>query len=176
MNALQRRNVHAAMVQLADGHRAAFDAVFAGLWPDLLAFVRRAMPGQADAEDLAQQTLLKIFFRISEFDTSRDGVAWAFGIAIYEVRTYRRKRQRRREIGVSPATQAADRTPSPEMRMIETDLRRALTEALGELTETDRAALLPAENLVVGVTPAAWRKRRQRALERLRAVWRSRDA
>jgi len=164
------------MVRLAEGHRAAFDAVFAGLWPELLAFVRRAMPGQADAEDLAQQTLLKIFFRISEFDTSRDGVAWAFGIAIYEVRTLRRRRQRRKEIDVDPAVATADGSPSPEMQVIETDLRRALTEALGVLTETDRAVLLPMQDVVVGVSPAAWRKRRQRALERLRAVWRSRDA
>src|SRR5579859_2507481 len=106
MNALQRRTVHGAMVRLAEGDRVAFDTVFAGLWPELLAFVRRAMPGHPDAEDLAQQTLLKIFFRISEFDTSRDGVAWAFGIAIYEVRTCRRTRQRRREVAadaVAPA-------------------------------------------------------------------------
>src|SRR5215831_11336409 len=143
MNALQRRSVHAAMVQLAEGHRAAFDAVFAGLWPELLAFVRRAMPGQADAEDLAQQTLLKIFFRISEFDTARDGVAWAFGIAIYEVRTLRRRRQRRREVGADAAGPVADVQPSPEAMLIETDLRRALGDSLGELTDADRAALLP---------------------------------
>src|SRR5262249_1951892 len=91
MNALRRRTGHEAMVRLAEGDRGAFDAVFAGLWPELLAFVRSAMPGHPDAEDLAQQTLLKIFFRISELDTTRDGVAWAFGIAIFEVRTLRRK-------------------------------------------------------------------------------------
>src|ERR1043166_8333585 len=96
MNPLQRRTVHAAMVRLAEGDRGAFDVVFAGLWPDLLAFVRSAMSGHPDAEDLAQQTLLKIFFRISDFDTTRDGVAWAFGIAIYEVQTLRRTRGRRR--------------------------------------------------------------------------------
>jgi RNA polymerase sigma-70 factor (ECF subfamily) len=176
MNAFQRRTVHSAMVRLAEGQRAAFDAVFSGLWPELLSFVRRAMPGYPDAEDVAQQTLLKIFFRIAEFDTSRDGVAWAFGIAIYEVRTLRRQRQRRKEVSVDPGAPAADRSPSPELLLIETDLRHALGDALGELTEGDRAVLLPGGAMDGTVSPAAWRKRRQRALERLRAAWRNRDA
>jgi RNA polymerase sigma factor (sigma-70 family) len=176
MNVSQRRRVHEAMVQLAEGRRAAFDVVFTGLWPDLLSFVRRAMSGDPDADDLAQQTLLKIFFRISEFDTSRDGVAWAFGIAIYEVRTLRRKNQRRKEVVVDAVLPAIDRGPSPETLLIEAELRQALSDALGELTESDRAVLLPGDDGSVNVAPATWRKRRQRALERLRAVWRSRDA
>ena len=114
MNAPQRNAVHRAMVRLAEGDRGAFDAVFAGLWPELLVFVRSAMAGDPEAEDLAQQTLQKIFFRISEFDTSRDGVAWAFGIAIYEVRTLRRKRQRRKEVRADSVTATADGRPSPE--------------------------------------------------------------
>lgn len=176
MNAPRRRQVHGAMVRLAEGDRGAFDAVFAGLWPELLAFVRSAMPGDPEAEDLAQQALQKIFFRISDFDTSRDGVTWAFGIAIYEVRTLRRKRQRRKEVNADSVTTAADRRPSPEALLIETDLRRALTDSLGELTDTDRAVLLPGDTAVADVAPAAWRKRRQRALDRLRTVWRNRNA
>jgi RNA polymerase sigma-70 factor (ECF subfamily) len=134
------------------------------------------LAGRADAEDLAQQTLLKIFFRISEFNTSRDGVAWAFGIAIYEVRTLRRKRQRRREIAADAVGRIADRRPSPEAVLIETDLRRALAESLGELSDADRAVLLPEGPVEITVSAAAWRKRRQRALARLRSVWRNRDA
>lgn len=175
MNAQQRRSVHGAMVRLAEGDRSAFDAVFAGLWPELLGFVRRAMCGEPDAEDLAQQTLLKIFFRISEFDTGRDGVAWAFGIAVYEVRTLRRKRHRRREVSADGGNPAPDRRPTPEALAIESDLRRALAESIEELTEADRAVLLPDDRVDATVSPAAWRKRRQRALERLRSVWRSRD-
>ncbi len=168
--------VHGAMVRLAEGDRGAFDAVFAGLWPELLAFVRGAMAGHPDAEDLAQRTLLKIFFRISEFDTSRDGVAWAFGIAIYEVRTLRRTRQRRREVSADAAIAGVDGRPSPEAMLLESDLRRALAESLGELADGDRAVLLADRSGTIDVSAAAWRKRRQRALARLRSVWRNRDA
>src|SRR5262249_50312043 len=154
--------IHEAMVRLAEGDRGAFDAVFGGLWPELRAFVRSAMSGDPDAEDLAQQTLLKIFFRISEFDTARDGVAWAFGIAIYEVRTLRRWRKRRREVSADAAGPVADVQPSPEAMLIETDLRRALADSLGELTDADREALLPQDAARTDVSPSAWRKRRQR--------------
>jgi RNA polymerase sigma factor (sigma-70 family) len=173
MNAPQRRAVHDAIVRLADGDREAFDAVFSGLWSDLLSFVRHAMPGDPDAEDLAQQTLLKIFFRISDFDTSRDGVAWAFGIAMYEVRTLRRKRGRRREVVADAAPTAIDTAPSPEGLLIDTDLTRALAAALGGLTDADRAVLSQDAGPPLLVSTAAWRKRRQRALDRLRAIWRS---
>jgi RNA polymerase sigma-70 factor (ECF subfamily) len=176
MNAPQRRTVHEAMVRLAVGDREAFDTVFAGLWPELLSFVRRAMPGDSDAEDLAQQALLKIFFRISDFDTSRDGVAWAFGIALYEVRTRRRQRQRRREVAAEAAMSAIEGGASPEDLLIEADLRRAVAEALGELTDADRAVLSPDTGAPAPLSAAAWRKRRQRAVHRLRAIWRSRDA
>jgi RNA polymerase sigma factor (sigma-70 family) len=170
MNAPQRRTVHEAMVRLAEGDRDAFDTVFSGLWPELLSFVRRAMPGHPDVEDLAQQTLLKIFFRISDFDTSRDGVAWAFGIAIYEVRTLRRQRQRRREVTGTDMRAHAHGSPSPEDLAVDADLHRALAQSLDELTAADRSALSP-DAAPGALSPAAWRKRRQRAIQRLRAIW-----
>ena len=173
----QRRHIHAAMVRLAHGDRDAFGLVFNGLWPHVHGFVMRAMPDHPDAEDLAQQTLLKIFARISDFDTGRDGVAWAFGIASYEIKTLRRQVQRRREV---PDAEAMDRPAlesTPEQLAIDRNLRAALIAALGELTAADRAALLdegPEDSS--SISPSAWRKRRQRALDRLRAVWRKRHA
>ncbi len=166
-------------MRLARGDRAAFPIVFDGLWPHLLAFVNRAVTGHPDAEDLAQRTLLKIFARMSDFDVTRDGVAWAFGIAAYEVKTLRRQIQRRRESTVEGTLDhAEDASPSPEEAAIRRDLRLALAEALGQLSSTDRAALLAdgTDASSAGVTTTAWRKRRQRALERLRMVWRRRHA
>ncbi len=162
------------MVRLAAGHRDAFTVVFDGLWPHVLRFMTRAMPGYPDAEDMAQQTLLKVFARITDFDTTRDGVSWAFGIASYEVMTLRRQIQRRREVPAEHASNRIADAVTPEDAAIEGDLQRALTETLDSLTAADREALLTAP---AGTLPSAtWRKRRQRALERLRAAWRRRHA
>ena len=175
MEDLQRQRITEAMIRLADGDRSAFTIVFEELWPPILNFVRRAVPGDADAEDLAQQALLKVFARIGEFDTGRDGVAWAFGIVVYEIRTRRRQVQRRREAGDPAALDAvADAADSPERLAIRHDLARALAAAVGELTPADRAVLLAGDGvrLPAEVSPAGHRKRRQRALERLRIAWR----
>lgn len=179
MNDRERGRINEAMIRLAEGDRAAFDVVFDGLWPDVLAFVRRAMPGHPDGEDVAQRTLLNVFARISEFDSRRDGVSWVFGIASYEVKTLRRQFQRRRETN---AEESLDRvevtTSSPEDLVIRADLRAALAEVLTHLSDADREALLGGEDAhtAASVTRVALRKRRQRALERLRALWSKRHA
>lgn len=175
MDAVQRTRIHDGLVALADGDRAAFGPVFEALWPVLLAFVRRATRHHADAEDLAQQTLLKVFARVAEFDTTRDGLSWAFGIAAYEVKTYRRTRERRREVPAEGLAEEAGRGQSQEEAVILRDLEAALTEALGQLSSADRALLLgePQAADSSSAPAATVRKRRQRALERLRAAWRT---
>jgi RNA polymerase sigma factor (sigma-70 family) len=181
MDERQRRQLNDAIVRLALGDREAFTVVFDGLWPPLVAFIDRAMPGYPDREDLAQRALLNVFARISEFDVTRDGVAWVFGIASYEVKTLRRQLQRRREsAGADSAARelADDPARSPEEIAIRRDLHTALTEALGELTPAERDVLMGEEEQRVeaGVSASAWRKRRQRALDRLRAIWGKRHA
>ncbi len=167
----RRREIHDAMVRFADGERDAFRAVFDGLWPVLLAFARGMHLDEVDAEDAAQRALLKVFDRIADLDRARDGVTWALTVTAYEVLTIRKQRVRRREeSGDLPVHLAAG--TDPEEALIAEDLRRALRAVVGELEERDRAAL--AEVLEeTGITPGETaRKRRFRAMERLRAAWR----
>lgn len=171
MDRARRERVHEAIVRLANGEREAFTCVFDELWPDFLGLVRRVAPGLADAEDVAQQALMKMFLRISEFDTHRDGVAWAYGIIAYEIRTVRRRTQRRRE-DAEPHDDVPDPSRSPEQAVLDEELDRILSTALGALSVSDQATLMPNDGTAPAITDAARRKRRQRALERLRAVWR----
>jgi RNA polymerase sigma factor (sigma-70 family) len=174
MNNHQRLAIHEAMIRLAQGDRGAFSAVFGGLWTPLLQFMQRALQGHPDIEDLAQQTLLKIFSRISDFDTTRDGVSWAFGIATYEVRTWRRTIQRRRETSIAQYDVALE-SQTPEDAVIVKDLQEALVSVLGRLSPAEQDALL-GDDAPIGISAAAKRKRRQRALHRLRTIWGVRSA
>jgi DNA-directed RNA polymerase specialized sigma24 family protein len=100
--------------------------------------------------------------------------AWAFGIVAYEIRTLRRQEQRRRESPHDAAAgRAADLSQSPEALAVLEDLTRALTAALGQLSTADREVLLADDTGEISApSPSALRKRRQRALERLRTAWR----
>jgi RNA polymerase sigma factor (sigma-70 family) len=172
MDAERRRQLQAWMVRFADGDRAAFLPLFDVLWPILLAFTSRSLGGGSDAEDAAQQAMLRIFSRIVDFDRSRDGVSWALGIAGYEVMTVRKQRTRRREASAAALEGLVQEDASAEEQTMAQELRHLVLEIVGELPERDRAALAYA---LSGEQPPAddtSRKRRLRALERLRAAWR----
>jgi RNA polymerase sigma factor (sigma-70 family) len=162
------------MVRLSDGDRSAFPILLDELWPVILAFAQRGLRHEQDAEDVAQEVFVRICARISDFDRERDGLSWAFGIASYEIMTHRRRQHRRREtFGDSQLRQRADSTASQEETVIRQDLAAALAQAIGHLSDEDRLTLgFAAVPGGIDVEDATRRKRRQRALGRLRAVWR----
>ncbi|WP_433933199.1 RNA polymerase sigma factor [Sorangium cellulosum] len=172
MEAERRRELTALMIRFADGDRSAFKRLFDGLWPVLLAFTTRTLPSRADAEDAAQQALLKVFSRSVDFDRERDALSWALAITGYEVMTVRKQRQRRREADGDELGSVQDPAPTQEEQIMADDLRAAVRAVLGELPEHDQAALAFAFTGDAAPTDDTSRKRRLRALERLRAAWR----
>ena len=173
MDSAQRKAIHEAMVRLSDGDRTAFELLFDALWPIVLAFARRGVGHEA--EDVAQEVFLRICSRIADFDRNRDAVSWVFGIAGFEVMTYRKRRLRRREVQDEQALDARpDSASSQEQRLLDQQLIEALEQAVGRLSHGDRLALgfstAVAEEGALAVTV---RKRRQRALGRLRTIWRT---
>jgi RNA polymerase sigma-70 factor, ECF subfamily len=163
------------MERLADGDRAAFHPVFAALWPLLRRFAARHLRPE-EAEDAAQEALLKIFLRAAEFDPGRSALAWALGVAAFEIRTARRRRQRRREECTRTGTFAwkRDEAPTPEEAAVARDMETMMQEALGALRPADAETLrLYASGARPPIAGATFRKRVERALSRLRAVWRT---
>jgi RNA polymerase sigma-70 factor (ECF subfamily) len=142
----------------------------------LLAFAQRGVGSEQDAEDVAQEVFLKLCAQVAEFDRTRDAVSWAFSIAAYEVMTHRRRVRRRREVSDHDLAGRDDGRDAQEDELMQRQLLGALAAAIGELTDTDRAALGLVTNQSAAnepATSATRRKRRERALGRLRAVWRS---
>jgi RNA polymerase sigma-70 factor (ECF subfamily) len=168
----RRVQIHSALVRFADGDRSAIDVLVRELWPVLLDFARRGLAHEQDAEDVAQEVFVRLCTRIGEFDPDRDGLSWAFGIAGYEVMSQRRRRARRREVPDLALQAMSHETALAEENLLRAELLQALEHALGELTAQDRELLngLTANTDARGAT---LRKRRQRALDRLRVAWRS---
>lgn len=170
MDEAERAELQRAMTLLADGDRTAFHPVFDRLWPVMRRFAGRRL-ASPEAEDVAQQALLKIFERAGEFEPALDALSWALGVAAYEIRTARRKTERRREDGaVLDHVAAAGATP--EEHALDEDLRAAVAELIGTLRPADAEALAAVAS---GARPpgATFRKRVERALARVRAAWRT---
>ncbi|MCA1826446.1 MAG: RNA polymerase sigma factor [Myxococcales bacterium] len=171
----ERAELRRLMERLADGDRTAFGPVFALLWPRLRAFAVQFI-GVADGEDAAQAALLKVFSRASEYDRERDALPWALGIAAWECRTLRRRRERRREeFALAPDHAGASAGgPSPEDAAIHRDLQSAAEAVLGELRPIDVETILATASGQRAVQGATFRKRMERALARFRLAWRAR--
>lgn len=144
------------------------------LWPVLLSYAERGLRDPQGAEDVAQEVLFRISSRTSELDRTRDPLSWAFGIATFEILTQRKRRQRRRETLVGDAMpEASTAAPSVEDSVIQAEVHAALTDALGQLSPDDLKHLGLLEPAHAGPATPAMRKRRQRALDRLRTIWRN---
>jgi RNA polymerase sigma-70 factor (ECF subfamily) len=158
------------LTRLAEGDRAAFHPVFETLWPILRRFTSRHLPPQ-EGEDAAQEALLKIFHRAAGFDPERSALAWALGIAAYEVRTTRRRHMRRRESPPEGAATRPDPGPDPEEAAVMSDLEDLLRNRLGALRPEDAETLrLYARGERAAIAAATFRKRVERALRRLRTA------
>lgn len=173
MDPARRAAVSATLVRLADGDRSAFDALMTELWPVILAFAKKTLRVPADAEDVSQEVLIKVASRIADYDRSRDGLTWVYAIATFEIRTHLRRLQRRREgPPLNEDAERGDPMPSHVDQLIDDEMSAALRDALGELTDADRALLgLGEGGRDEAAAGATIRKRRQRALTKLRTVW-----
>ncbi|MFH1466822.1 MAG: sigma-70 family RNA polymerase sigma factor [Pseudomonadota bacterium] len=172
-------DLDALMERLAEGERAALTPLYRGLWPRCLALATRLLEDPIRAEDAAQQALLTLFEQASRFDGARGRVlAWALTLVAWECRTTRRKDARRQEEGDPLALSAVPSFEGdPEDAAIRAALLSCAQQALATLSPQDRETL----SLAFGEVPpsqravpaATFRKRRQRALGRLQAAWRS---
>lgn len=163
-----RASLRVALARLAGGDRSAQGPVFDAVWPVLRAFSRRMLGEAAEAEDCAQRAVIRLFEQASGYDVERDALAWALEIALWECRTVLKGRARSHTRGLSDeALKVADAGPNPAALAERHELEQALAMALEALPATDRQAL------VDGLTGPTWRKRRERALTRLKLLWRS---
>jgi RNA polymerase sigma-70 factor (ECF subfamily) len=166
----QKAQLDALVAQLADGNRAAFTPVFQILWPPVLRLCGSMLKNDADAADAAQQALEKVLTRCGDYDRTRPALPWALAIAAWECKTFARKHARRREI---PEAQAPEAGASSEDELAQRELVQAAVAALGELSPQDQEVLVATFwEEATNVTGATLRKRRERALKRLRDTFR----
>jgi RNA polymerase sigma-70 factor, ECF subfamily len=165
-----RPELDVLMARLADGDRSAFTPVFERLWAPTLRLCTSVLKNDADAADAAQQAMTKILERASDYDPVRPALPWALGIAGWECRTTLRRRTRRRESPAEALPEAA--TPGFEDDLQDADLARAALQALGQLSDADRSTLEASFWETAPASGPTMRKRRERALVRLRDAMR----
>jgi RNA polymerase sigma-70 factor (ECF subfamily) len=178
----ERSALDLAMDRYAQGDDAAFGELFAGLSGRIRLFLRRLGASPELAEDITQETFLKIHQARGNFATGRGVLPWAYAIArncyIGHARAPKNRLER-----TSPETeqpeQAAGLDSNAEATTIAKQSARVLEQALQGLTPARREAfvLLRYEGLsvsqaarVLGTSEGAVKVRAFHAYEHLRAA------
>lgn len=121
----------------------AVEALIAELGPPLLRYLERYSGDRAIAEDLCQETFLRMSRGIASFAGRSSYKTWAFAIASRVAADYYRVPTRRARI--VELDEAAD-TPDParpiEARVIEDEMNRCVREVIDSLPSSYRAALI----------------------------------
>ena len=163
-----RRKLRAQLIRLKEGDRTAFTAVFDTLHPLTVAFARR-MVGDVEAEDAAQQALLKLFAQAAAYDETKDVAAWALSLTAWECRTIRTRNRRRKEVPMLEVD--SDPVHDPRDDLFERKVIEEARAVLKSLSPADQETLQRAF-AGDGCGPT-FRKRKQRAIARLIHAWRT---
>lgn len=119
---------------------------------------------------------MKIFAEAPRYERERPAIAWALAIAAWECRTIARRTQRRREAPAGEVCLLPNTGPDPEASAAKNELLQAARAALEGLSPSDREALeasfLDAWDERTAPRDASFRKRKERALARLREAFR----
>lgn len=127
----------------ARGEAAAARALTARLVPRALGYAARMLGDRAEAEDVAQEAMLRLWRAAAGWRTGEAQVAtWLYRVVTNLCTDRLRSRQRRRAEALDDAPEVADAAAGVEAGMIEADRMAALDAALAELPERQRQAVV----------------------------------
>ncbi len=133
-----------ALLQLyARGDRAAARTLVLRLSPRVLGYATRLLADRAEAEDVAQEAMLRLWRMAPEWRTGEAQVTtWLYRVVTNLVTDRQRARQRRQATTLDDAPEVADDAPAAVAQLIEADRMAALDRALDGLPDRQRQALV----------------------------------
>jgi RNA polymerase sigma-70 factor (ECF subfamily) len=165
------------VTRLKAGDCAAFEAIYEAYRPRLFSFLVRLSRRRDVAEDLLEETWLRLVARAGYLDDESSPGAWLFTVARNLFRSWCRHRavDEARISDLTPSWPLPARGETPFEAAARSETERRLETALARLSLGDRELLLlvaegftPAEAAqTLGLAPEALRKRLQRARARL---------
>ena len=172
--------VDLAMDRYARGEDGAFSEVYDVLAPRLLRYLTRQTRDVARAEDLVQQTLLRIHRARGRFFPGAAVVPWAMAIArrlLIDDLRHRKDERLQRSLEDEPGADPADPAPTAVDLVVASELAARLRRELAKLPPAQREAfeLIKQDGLtlaeaaaVLGTTVTAVKLRAHRAYQALR--------
>ncbi len=175
------------MRRLADGHDSALDALMARHGDRLFHYLVRQLRDEAEAEDIAQETFIRVHRHRARYDPRQRFSTWLYTIATNLVRDRFKWRARHPEVSLETPVADTDRElgsllpdqrPAPDAVALAAERAAAVARAVAALPDDFRTPLVLAEYedltnaeiaIIVGVSQKAVESRLYRARQQLRA-------
>ncbi len=170
------------------GNISSFDDLVRSYKHTVLSIGRRMSGNMCDAEDIAQQTFMKVFMNLAAFRKESSLSTWLISIARNEALMWKRKQSRRREMPLVAhvhegtemplPVEIPDQRPDPEFLCFAKECDTLLNAKLAQLKPEMRMALqfcdlqensMHGTAQILGTTVIAVKSRRRRARLALRA-------
>ena len=176
----------ADMVRLAAGHDAALNDLMERHATPVFHFLCRMLGNEDDANDLSQETFVRVFRARASFKSSERFSTWLYTIAANLARNQFRWRARHPNVSLDAMTDADDQplsatlphpTASPAEETLARERDLAVRDAVNDLPEDLREAIVLCEweelsmaeaATIAGATPKAIESRLYRARQSLR--------
>lgn len=140
LDAMSEISDEALLVLYANGDRMASRALSSRLVPRVLALASRLLGDPAEAEDIAQEAMLRLWKVAPDWRQGEAKVmTWLYRVASNLCTDRLRKR---RGVGLDEINEPKDDMPNVDDQMIAKDRAAALQTTLGELPERQRQAVV----------------------------------
>jgi len=152
------------MERLIAGHDPALNDLMERHATPVFHFLCRMLDNEDDANDIAQETFVRVFRARKTFRTTKRFSAWLFTIAANLARNHLRWRTRHPNVPLEAATDAAGQplagilpaaAPAPDEAALTAERAAAVRAAMSELPEDMREAIVLCELQELGVAEAA---------------------
>lgn len=127
------------ILRYAAGDQAAARALTLRHAPALLSLARRLLGDAAEAEDVTQETFLRLWRLAPDWEDRAALRTWLYRVA---TNLCLDRLRRRRPLSAEPVPEIADEAPGADRRLEAGERAQALRDALAELPERQRAAIV----------------------------------
>ena len=176
----------ADMARLAAGHDAALNDLMERHATPVFRLLCRMLNNEDDANDVAQETFVRVFQSCGKFDANKKFSTWLFTIAANLARNQIRWRTRHPNVSLDAETNAGDQPlastlastgPTPKEQVLSAERAAAVRAAVSNLPEDMREAIVLCEweehslaeaAVILEATPKAVESRLYRARQILR--------
>lgn len=150
LNAMASTDVE-LMLGVKAGDEACFEQLLVKYRSPLVSFLYRMVRDRATAEDLAQETFLRVFRARKTYAAGAKFTTWLFRIATnLALNSLRDGRRRKTELSIDDgeaqenhaAVEVIDQAPAIEQQLLDQDRARVIWAAVQALPEKQRAAVL----------------------------------